>query len=63
MITLNDTEHDFLVNVVDAARSLLDNVHCYETDEFNDLKIAEHILCGYSLKEAQAIEDGEDEDE
>lgn len=55
---LNDEAESFIYSAIESARSLLDNVHCYETEEFEDLTIALRLMEGYGLEEAR--EDSEE---
>lgn len=54
-ITLTEEQTEFLHNTIEAARSLLDNVHCYETEEFDQLGIALHVVNGHDLEAAESL--------
>ncbi|ADG59930.1 hypothetical protein Acj9p030 [Acinetobacter phage Acj9] len=60
-ITLNQDQVDFIGNILLDARSLLDNVHCYETEEYERLGIAINVLSGQSVEEATANCSNEEE--
>jgi hypothetical protein len=63
--TLTDDAAEFVANTISNASSLLDNVHCYDTEEAWQLDVAGDLMRGLSLEEALAnnpeSENGEDE--
>jgi hypothetical protein len=52
MVTLGPEEAEYVSDTLSNARSLLDNVHCYDTDEFRQLSICMSIMRGHSLEDA-----------
>lgn len=54
-IQLTEDQIEYLHNTISSARSLLDAVHCYETEEFDSLGISLHILDGHSVEEAESL--------
>lgn len=55
---LDEEQLDFVSTVIENTRDLLDNVHCYDTEEFRDLKIAALVLNGFSVEEARVEAEG-----
>lgn len=52
---LSEDQIDYLSRTIESTRSLLDAVHCYECDEFDDLGVCLHILNGHTLEEAEKL--------
>ena len=59
-LTLNTEQVKFLKGFVQDVKDLLDNVHCYETEEFRKAAVAQAILNGASLEQAQLEYEDED---
>lgn len=53
-LTFSPEQIDYVQTVLANARSLLDNVHCYDTQEHHDCAIAIDILSGMTIEEAEA---------
>lgn len=52
MVTLSQDSTNYLVTLLSDLRSLLDNVHCYETEEFKKIPVAQALLRGETYEEA-----------
>ena len=52
MVTLGPEEAEYISETLSNTQSLLDNVHCYDTDEFRQLSICMSIMRGNSLEDA-----------
>lgn len=52
MVTLGPEEAEYISDTLSSTHSLLDNVHCYDTDEFRQLSICMSIMRGNSLEDA-----------
>ena len=50
--TLGPEESEYIADTLSNARSLLDSVHCYDTDEYRRLSICMSIMRGNSLEDA-----------
>lgn len=48
-ITIENKELDFMLEVVNNTRELLDNVHCYDTPEYHQLKYVIQLLEGQDV--------------
>lgn len=59
-LVLNKEQVEFLREYVQDVKELLDNVHCYETEEFRKAAVAQAILNGASLEQAQLKYEDED---
>ena len=56
-MSLNLTEDQiaYLQSTLRETRTLLDNVHCYDTEEFQQLGVALHILDGHSVEVSESL--------
>lgn len=52
-LTFTPEQIDYVRTVLANARSLLDNVHCYDTHEYAECSIAIDILSGMTIEEAE----------
>lgn len=59
-LVLNKEQVEFLREYVQNVKELLDAVHCYETEEFRKAAVAQAILNGASLEQAQSEYEDED---
>lgn len=59
-LVLGPEEQEYLEESIQNAISLLDNVHCYDTDEIRQLRICSSLMRGFSLEDALQ-EEGSDE--
>ncbi|EQA7786831.1 hypothetical protein ACX818_001425 [Acinetobacter baumannii] len=53
MAILTDDQLEYLYNTIENTRSLLDNVHCYDTEENDALGVCLNILNGQTVEEAE----------
>ncbi|ADJ19378.1 hypothetical protein Acj133p031 [Acinetobacter phage 133] len=60
-LILNLEQVAYLREYISDVKDLLDNVHCYDTDEYKDANVAMAILNGASLERAK-LENPGDED-
>lgn len=54
-VVLTQEQIEYIQQTLKSTRDLLDNVHCYETPQFDACKIAIRILDGYTVEEAKEL--------
>ncbi|CAL1777054.1 hypothetical protein BRC2024_PQPTKSFJ_CDS_0007 [Tegunavirus sp. BRC001] len=54
-LTLTQEQVDFLAISIGNARSLMDAVHAYDSEEYHALGVANNILDGFSVQEAKEV--------